>query len=92
MRCAIGGHQCADKARNDPVEQATLDAITRLWAPGLLELDIATKGSKQVVSDGRLAAHLEIFDVAGLRWCGGAALDMFLVKKLRTLSDFQTMP
>jgi len=64
-----GWHQRADESRNDFIEEIALDAITVVYqghGTKLLELDIATKGGKQVIPDGGLAAHLEILDVADL--------------------------
>ena len=64
-----GWHQRADESRNDFIEEIALDAITVVYqghGTELLELDIATKGGKQVIPDGGLAAHLEILDVADL--------------------------
>ena len=64
-----GWHQRTDESRNDFIEEIALDAITVVYqghGTKLLELDIATKGGKQVIPDGGLAAHLEILDVADL--------------------------
>jgi len=47
-----GRHQRTDESRNDFIEEVALDAITVVYqghGAELLELDIATKGGKQVI-------------------------------------------
>ena len=64
-----GRHQRVDESRNNFIEEVALNAITVVYqghGTELLELDIATKGSKQVIPDSGLAAHLEVLDVADL--------------------------